>query len=313
MKNKLLVCVCSLALVAFGLTSCEPERGNVTDVCTDMLKETMHKSARSLDQLDGQKLRISEYEFLGGVNDNRLVRRTILFGNGAGEDKKVDSLTYEYGEWLDQNTAFTLLVTPREGEPYTLIYKGDAFRDPEGLMYSVPELPVVAARVEKWESVINSLPNSAWEVNYKGEYVLDSVFRDSVKIVPVPFPHEVIIKVFDHMDTVSADTTCLIRYEFRRDLATKVNTGRLIRNGVRSHYDRQTKQTIVDKETEWEANFEWYFPDVSSDKKFTISTISKTAGVDNENLKVTGYKIDEKGKGVQLTLGGLTYKAAVLP
>lgn len=313
MKNKLLVSVCSLALVAFGLTSCEPENSNVTDVCTDLLKETMHKSARSLDQLDGQTLRISEYEFLGGVNDNRLVFRTILFGNGAGEEKTVDSLTYEYGEWQNKNTDFTLLVTPREGDPYTLVFNGNTFRAPDGRVYGGEALVNNNARVEKWESIINTLPNTAWEVNYRGEFVLDSVFRDSVKIVPVPFPHEVIIKVFDHMDTVSADTTCLIRYEFRRDLTSKVNTGRLYRNGVRSHYDRQTKQKIIDNETEWEYNFEWFFSEVSTDKKFNISTISKTDGVDNQILKISGYKLDENGKPAQFVLGGLTYQVAVIP
>ena len=42
MKNKLLVSAFAMAILAFALTSCE-NKSKVTDVCSDMIKESIHK------------------------------------------------------------------------------------------------------------------------------------------------------------------------------------------------------------------------------------------------------------------------------
>ena len=118
MKNKLLVSLFASAIAVFAFTSCET-KSNVTDVCSDMIKESMHSAPRSLVKLDKHVLSIVEYEFAGGVNDNRLLYRSLVFGDGSFSPKKVDTLLYTYGEWQEHNTQFTLNVTPKEGEPYT--------------------------------------------------------------------------------------------------------------------------------------------------------------------------------------------------
>lgn len=312
MKNKLLVSVFAM-VAAFAFTSCE-SKSKVMDVCDDLIKQSLHKSARSLVELDGQTLTITEFEFLGGVNDNRMVHRAISFGNGVYEPKKVDTLVYEYGEWLENNTKYSLYVTPPTGEPYTLWYQGNAFLTSDGKAIG-GEGTNNTARVEKWEKVINTLPNTAWEFLFKDEFVMDSVFRDSIRVTLIPpmsFKFDT-LKIFDHMDTLSADTTCLFRYEFNRDADSKKTTGRLYMKGIRSTYNRETKQAEVVKETESEVAFNWYFADVSSDSKFLITALSNTEGVDDQNFSISKYKLDSIGLPKEFMLGGVTYTSVVLP
>ena len=312
MRNKLLVSVFAVAIV-FAFAACET-KSNVTDVCTDMVKESLHKSARSLVELNGQKLTISEYEFLGGVDDNRMVYRRIAFGNKAGEVKRVDTLTYEYGEWGDANTTFSLFVTPTDGsEPYTLLYKGNAFITPDGRSIGgegVDNTP----RVEKWEKTIGTLPNTNWEAMFEGDYVLDSVFEDSIRttfIPPMTFITDTIQVFKGKMDTLSADTTCVIRFDLRRN-ATGDNMGHFYKKSVRSTYDRTTKTASVVSEKVTEYDFNWFFSDVSSDAKFTIILKNTTTG-EEEKLNISKYKVDDAGAALEFLLGGLTYTRPVLP
>ena len=221
MKNKLLVSVFVGAIAVFAFTSCET-KSDVKDVCTDMIKSTLHKSPRSLVQFDNDhdKLTISEYEFLGGVNDNRIVYRTLTFGNGVYEPKSVDTLTYEYGEWNEHGTAFSLLLTPRAGDPYTLKYEGNAFIAPDGRAFGGADANNTA-RVEKWEKTLGTLLNTDWEATYRGKFTMDSIFRDSIKAIyvgpPIMFKYDT-LKIFTgKMDTLAADTTCTFRYEFKHD------------------------------------------------------------------------------------------------
>ena len=309
MKNKFLLSVFATAIAAFAFTSCEP-KSNVTEVCTDMLKESLHKSARSLEQLDGQTLKISEYEFLGGVNDNRLVYRTIAFGNGTNEPKKVDTLTYAYGEWIDQNTAFTLLVTPPTGDPYTLLYQGNALITPDKRAIG-GEGTANSARVEKWEKTIASLPNSDWEALYEGEFVVDSILEDSVYVNPITF-EQITIKVFKgKMDTLSADTTYYCRFEINRD-ANNANTGHYYVRTERSKYNRATKEKTIISEKEKDFDCTWYFAEVSSGAKFTL-VLQSTDGDDVEKLSISKYKTDDSDIPVEFQLGGLMYARPAKP
>lgn len=316
MKNKLLVSVFAVAIAAFAFTSCET-KSDVTGVCTDMIKETLHKNARSLETLDGQTLRIAEYEFLGGVNDSRLAYRTIAFGNGINEPKKVDTLSYEYGEWIEHGTAFTLLVTPAVGDPYTLVYQGNTFKTPDNRVIG-GEGSANSARVEKWERTIASFSNSDWEATFQDKFVVDSILEDSIKktivtIVPMVIRYDT-IKVFKgKMDTLNADTTCNIRFEVKRDPVTLANTGHLYRECVRSTYNRETQKadTISRDVTEYDCN--WFFSDVSSDSKFTITLESTTEGEKGEALSISAYKVDDAGVANTLKLGGLTYTRPAQP
>ena len=310
MKNKILLSVFAVAIAAFAFTSCE-DKSNVTEVCTDMVKSSLHKSARSLAQQDGQKLTISEYEFLGDVNDNRLVFRTIAFGNGVNEPKKVDTLTYEYGDWSESNTVFSLLVTPRAGDPYTLLYKGNALITPDGRVLGGEGTTNNSARVEKWEKTIASFPDAEWQATFRDELVVDSVFEDSVKVTfipPMKFRYDT-IKVFKgKMDTLSADTTCLYRFELKRDPVTFANTGHFYMKSVRSKYDRVTKKINVVSETEKEYDCTWCFADVTSDVKFTVLLFDASTGAEGDVLNISKYKLDDAGKGAEFLLNGLTFQ-----
>ena len=292
MKNKLLVSVFVGAIAVFAFTSCET-KSDVMDVCTDMIKSTLHKSPRSLVQFDNDhdKLTISEYEFLGGVNDNRIVYRTLTFGNGVYEPKSVDTLTYEYGEWNEHGTAFSLLLTPRTGDPYTLKYEGNAFITPDGRSIG-GEGTENSARVEKWEKTLGTFLNTDWESVFRAEFTMDSIFRDSIRttfIPPMTFKKDT-IKVFTgKMDTLAADTTCTFHYEFNHDPATLANTGHFYQKSVRSKYDRATHTSTVIKEDVKEFDFVWCFTDVSSDKKFKLLAASTTPGVSGEGLSISDY------------------------
>jgi hypothetical protein len=313
MKNKLLVSVFAMVIASLAFTSCE-SKSDVMGVCGDMIKETLHKSPRSLVTLDGQSLSVAEYEFLGGVNDNRMVYRTIAFGNGIYEPKNVDTLLYEYGEWGEGNTSYTLYLTPMNGDPYTLVFKGNAFLTPDGRTIG-GEGTDNTARVEKMEKVIRTLPNTAWEATFKGEYVLDSIFRDSIRdifIPPMTFIKDT-FPIFDHMDTVSADTTCYYRIELNQDPATFVNTGRIYKKGIRTKYDRATKTESIEDQNEEEFNFNWYFSAITSDAKFTVAAESVTAGEEGQVLSISKYKLDDAGVAAEFLLGGLTYKPYVQP
>lgn len=316
MKNNLLLSVIAVAIAALALTSCE-QPSNVTEVCTDMVKQSMHKSARSLVQFDSTTLSLAiyEYEFLGGVNDNRLAYRTIAFGHRMDQPKKVDTLTYEYGEWGPNNNSYSLYVTPPAGEPYTLWYEGNAFITPDGKAIGGEGMEVLA-RVEKWEKVLASFPNNEWEGTFRDEFVLDSVFVDSIKVTfipPMTFLRDT-IKIFSgKMDTVSADTSCYYRFELKRDPITFANTGHMYMKSVRSEFDRETRVETIISEKVTEYDFNWFFTDVSSDAKFTIKLQSTTDGVEGANLSISKYKLDEAGKAAEFLLGGVTYKHPVQP
>lgn len=321
MKNKLLVSVFAVAIAAFAFTSCEP-KSDVTAVCTDMLKETLHgvksgtSAARGLAELDGQQLYLAELEFASkDVNDPRLLFREIAFGDGSYMAKKVDTMTYEYGEWLENGTAFSLYVTPRSGETFVLKYKGDALIAPNGVTYG-GSTAANTARVEKWESVISTFPNTDWEGTFRGEFVLDSVKRDSIKVTfipPMTFKYDT-IQVFDHMDTVSADTTCLYKLNFVRDLNTLANTGHYYRKEIRTKYDKKTKETTVISEKEYEYDFRWTFTEVSSEKKFSIQLANTTTpGIEGSKLNISKYELDEAGVAASFLLGGVDYTRPVQP
>ena len=322
MKNKLLVSVFAVGIAALALTSCET-KSNVTEVCTDLVKATLHgnaaasgdnpNTARGLVTLTGTTLTIAEYEFPSkDVNDPRLLFRTISFGDGVYEPKKVDTMTYEYGDWMDQNTVFTLLVTPTGGAPYELYYRGDALIAPDGKVYGGNSIDN-NARVEKMEKVVTSFPNTDWEADFRGEFVLDSVFRDSIRtrfIPPMTYITDT-IQIFDHMDTVSADTTCHFYLAFDRN-STNLNTGHLFRKSVRSTYDRETKQATIVNQDSIEFDFKWYFSSISSDSKFVVVIKNTEQEEEPEELSISKFKLDDAGVPATFVLGGLTYKRPVV-
>lgn len=308
MKNKLLVSLCAVAIAAFAFTSCET-KSNVTEVCSDMIKESIHSAPRSLVKLDKHTLSIVEYEFAGGVNDNRLLYRTITFGDGAFSPKNVDTLLYTYGEWEEHNTQYYLNVTPKDGEPYKLIYKGNAFITPEGKAIG-GEANDNVARVEKLEKVINCLPNTKWEGNYEGDFVLDSVFRDSIRtlfIPPMTFITDT-IQVFDRMDTVAADTTCYFLIEFNRDATTFANTGHYYRKEVRSKYDKKSRtcDTLSVKVKEYDGN--WFIDAFTSDSRFSIGFVSATPDVEGDHIGISKFVMNDASKPDGFLYNGATFK-----
>jgi len=310
MKNKLLVSVFAVGLAVFAFTSCET-KSNVMDVCTDMVKESLHKTPRSLVVVNGESLSISEYEFAGGVNDNRLLYRSIAFGNGMYVPKTVDTLTYTYGEWSEQNTAYSLHVTAKSGETYNLIYKGNSLITPEGRTIGGSADDNVA-RVEKWEKVINSLENTKWEGLYEGDFVLDSVFRDSIRTIFIPpatFKTDT-IKVFARMDTVAADTMCYYTFEFNHNAATLVNTGHFYKKEIRSKYDLETRTATILSVKEKEYDCNWFFGSVSSDKRFSIELVSTTTGVEGDKLNISKYEAGDSGKPAAFICFGADFKRA---
>lgn len=300
--------VLSIILVAFVVVSCQ-QKTDVTGICDDLLKGSLHKSARSLTQYDEEekKFTISEYEFLGGVTDNRLVYRTIAFGDGVFAPKSVDTLLYEYGAWNDANTRYSLFITPRTGDPYTLWYSGNSFTTPDGRIIG-GEGVNCTARVEKWEETLTSIQNSDWKAYYKGEWEADSVFRDSIREIFMPSSMTWLydtIRVSDKMDTLNADTTCTFRISLKRDPETLANTGHFYKRSVRSVYNRETGMPDIKNETVKEYDFRWHFSDVSSGAKFVIELVSTTPGVTGDQLSISKYS--KTGKNISFLLGGLTY------
>lgn len=321
MKNKLLVSVFAVVIASLAFTSCE-SKSDVMGVNTDLLKRTLHgintgtSAARGYVEMNGQNLIIEEYEFPSkDVNDSRLLYRRIVFGDGVYEPKKVDTLSYEYGDWQDQNTVFTLFVTPKENDPYILKYLGDGLITPSGRVYGGSSAANVA-RVEKLESVISTLPNTMWEGTYRAEFVLDSVYRDSIRTTFIPPMTFIIdtIQIFDHMDTVSADTTCLYRWTFNRDANNYANTGHLYRKSTRSSYDRETKQEKIISMDEYEYDFHWMIPNLSSDKKFYIQLTNTTKPEeDGKILSISKYELDAEGVPSSFLLDGVNYQYTVQP
>lgn len=307
MKNKLLVNVFATAVALFALTSCE-QKSNVMGVCSDLVKQSLHKSVRSLVEVEGQTLTISEFEFAGDVNDDRLIYREIAFGNGMYEPKTVDTLRYTYGEWSEKNTVYSLNVTPKNGEPFQLLYRGNSLITPDGRVIG-GEATDNMARVDKWEKTLLAIQNTEWEGLYESDYVLDSVFRDSVRvsfIPPMTFIYDT-IQVFDRLDTVSADTTCLYLLSFYRDPVTMENTGHYYRKEVRSKYDKKTRVCDTLSVTIKEFDCEWFFSSVNSDAKFNITFVPTTSATDVEVLGISKFKMGDPAKPDEFLYKGATF------
>ncbi len=302
--------VLSIILVVLALVSCR-QKSDVTDICNDLIKESLHKSARSLTQYDkeGKKLTISEYEFLGGVTDNRLVYRTIAFGDGVYQAKSVDTLSYEYGEW-EGNTRYSIYVTPTTEAPYVLWYAGNSFTTPDGRVIGGDGVNCTA-RVENWEKTLASITNTEWEAYYEGELVMDSIFKDSIKntfIPPATYLRDTIRVFSGQMDTLNADTTCTFRFSLKRDPATLANTGHFYKKSVRSTYNRNDSAVVIVSEDIKEYDFSWCFSDVSSGAKFVIELISSDPDITGDQLSISKYATDKTTGKKTFLLGGLTYK-----
>ena len=308
MKNKLLV-ILFAAVVAFAFASCK-NKSDVIDVCDDMAKTSMHKTARSLTQLTGETLTISELEFASlNVDDNKLLYRVISFGNGTPLVKTVETMTYEYGEWNENNTAFSLYVTPSVGAPFTIWYKGNAFIMPDGRSIG-GDGNNVTARVDKWETVIQTISNTAWEGTFRDKFVMDSIFRDSIRTTFIPPMTFIIdtIKVFTgKMDTLSADTTCYYKFNLERT-ATNVNSGHYYKKSARTKYDRETGIADTISATVEEFDFNWFFSDVASGSKFNIELMNVVPGVEATDLSISKYKLDSAGVASEFLLDGITFK-----
>lgn len=308
MKNKLLVSVFAVAIAAFAFTSCET-KSNVTDVCSDMVKESIHKSARSLQEVNEQTLTITEFEFPSvNVDDNRLVCRMISFGDKTPLVKQEETMTYEYGEWNEDKTAYSLYVHPASGASYTMWYRGNALVLPDGRKIGGEGTDNVA-RVEKLAKVAGCLPNTKWEGRYEGEFVLDSVFRDSIRtlfIPPMTFITDT-IQIFDKMDTVSADTSCYYILEFNRDATTYANTGHFYRKEVRSKYDKKTQScdTISVKVKEYDSD--WYINVFSSDSRFTVGFVSTTPDVTGDPISISKFVMNDQSKPDGFLYNGATF------
>ena len=297
MKNKLLVSVFAVTVAAFAFTSCE-KKSNVIDVCSDMVKKSIHESARSLLEVNEQTLTITEIEFPSAdVNDKRMVCRTVSFGNQTPFVKQEEAVTFEYGNWNEDNTAYSLLVTPSKGEPYTIWYRGNSLVMPDGRKVG-GEGTDNSARVEKLSKVVGCLPNTKWEGRYEGEFVLDSVFRDSIRtrfIPPMTYITDT-IQVFDRMDTVSADTSCNYILEFYRDATTYANTGHFYRKEVRSKYDKKTQSCDTVSMNIKEYDCVWFINAFSSDSRFSVSFISTTSGVEGDPISISKFVMNDQSK-----------------
>lgn len=309
MKNKLLVGVFAVAIAAFAFTSCET-KSNVTDVCSDMVKKSIHESARSLLTVDDQTLTIIEFEFPSAdVNDNRLINRTVSYGNKTPLVKVEETMTYEYGEWNEDFTAFSLIVQPASAAPYTIWYRGNALVLPDGRKVG-GEGTDNSARVEKLAKVAGNLPNTKWKGSYEGEFVLDSVFRDSIRtrfIPPMTFITDT-IQVFDRMDTVSADTSCNYILEFYRDATTNVNTGHFYRQEVRSKFDKKTRTCDTVSVNIKEYDCEWYFDSFSSDSRFSVEFVSTTPDITGDRINISKFVINDESKPDGFLYNGASFK-----
>lgn len=295
MKNKLLVTLCAAVAVSLAFTSCKP-KSDVTDVCGDMVKTSMHSSPRSLLLLNGETLTIKEFDFASSsVNDNRIIFREISFGNGTEQSKTVLNLTYSYGAWNDNNTGYSLTFNP--ATPYASAwYRANAFITPDGLTFGGDGNNV--ARVEKWEKTLSSFPNTDWTATFMDEISYDSVFqyKYDTTYLPPTFIDFVIdtIKKFDSLKIRNADTTCTYDYVFNRDSSTYANSCHLKRTGVRSKYNAETgKPDTINLDVK-DFDYTWFFSSVSSDSKFKITLVDDQDKEQSEVLDISKYKYDVK-------------------
>lgn len=136
--------------------------------------------------------------------------------------------------------------------------------------------------------------NTDWEATFRDKYEVDSVFRDSIykhmshgKIVRDT------IKVFDHLDTLCADTTACYYVKLNRDSAYK-NTGFFSLTEFHVKYDSVSKTNDTSDIKIKEYDFEWYFSEVSSDAKFKIILKDASTGEAKDTLDISKYKYETK-------------------
>jgi hypothetical protein len=145
---------------------------------------------------------------------------------------------------------------------------------------------------------------------------MDSIFRDSIRktfIPPMTIKYDT-IKVFTgKMDTLSADTVCYFTLEFNQDAATYATIGHFRQRGVRTTYNRETKEVtpVSEKIREYDCN--WFFSEVSSDAKFVLTLKSLTPGVEGDKLSISKYAVDNEANKAEFLLNGLTFTRDVNP
>jgi hypothetical protein len=176
-------------------------------------------------------------------------------------------------------------------------YRGNALVLPDGRKVG-GEGTDNAARVEKLAKVAGCLPNTKWEGRYEGEFVLDSVFRDSIRtrfIPPMTYITDT-IQVFDRMDTVSADTSCNYILEFYRDATTNANTGRYYREEIRSKYDKATRTCDTISAIVKEYDCVCYINAFTSDSRFSVMFVSTTPEVTGDQIGISKFVMNDQSK-----------------
>jgi len=157
---------------------------------------------------------------------------------------------------------------------------------------------------------LNNFLNTDWEGVLEENIVLDSVMMDSVYKYRVGGKtYYDTIKVWTgEMATTFADST-VYTFDVKRDASSLANTGHYVKKFKRYNYNKETKEkTFLGDSIIKEYDYTWYFSEVSSDSKFSITLKSTTSGVEGDVLGISKYKLDTLGAAAEFLLDGVTYK-----
>ena len=119
MKNKLLVCACTVALVALSFTSCK-EKTDFDAIVDQISGETLkgYFSGAEADA-DALVLRITQFQFL---DDESVIRTALAVGDGIGGDPAIRKFSsWKFGEYNNGGKGRYLTLYPEDASEEPLV------------------------------------------------------------------------------------------------------------------------------------------------------------------------------------------------
>lgn len=268
-KNKPFIFLLLATLLVTGLFSCTPKY-DIAEDCKKTALATIlgSDSVRSGTLLDGMTMTLVEYRFLP---DNKAVRRTTTFGDGVQKDSTSMNLSYKMDEYGEMGVGVAILFAPEDSsvEPFKVKFMNNVLIEND-----TDTLTDQMAKVDNFDKILSTFPNTTWEYNKTDLYVIDTTVIDTqyvkTRVGPKEFRVDTVITEKQIKDTLGIKQITTSTLSFFRNPATLVNTGHYKFDYV--FYQRGDTVPVDSLCVHRDYDLHWNFTSVITARQFNLVT-----------------------------------------
>lgn len=291
MKNKLLVCACTVALVALSFTSCK-EKTDFDAIVDQISHETLkgYFSGAEADA-DALVLRITQFQFL---DDESVLRTTLAVGDGIGGDPAIRKFSsWKFGEYNNGGKGRYLTLYPEDASEEPLMVNfinGGIIEENQPAMLDKNDKvtdvnPTQDKMIGKhwacndttWFTVDTMITVIVYDTTYRYKPIFDPETGEPVLDDEGNPMYEQIIKKITEREVekkakkkVSPTNVDIRDLELFRDANTHANTGRWHLKSEAYKVDKNTRVSTTEKDSLVDYDFRWSFASMASANAFVI-------------------------------------------